>query len=128
MDFNLTENLDLAVENGIIDYVDDSNNEITLLTALHTDAVVDNERGYWLTDVLGSSLWIYDQSRIDENISSDISNTFRNILNEFVELELYSSFELETETGENHVDIKMILYKDNNAPVAERTIRISGNA
>ncbi len=128
MDINLTEDLDFVVENDIIDYVDDDNNEMTLLTALYTDGVVDDERGYWLPEILTSDLWVYDQSRIDENIENDIEDSFQDVLNEFVELELYSSYETEISSESNYVDVKIIAYKDNTAPVLEKTIRITGNA
>lgn len=87
MDFGLTEDLDLQVEDGVFGMQEDG--ETTLITAFFTDARVNEQRGYWI-DIKGSEIWTYDQSRLTDEVARNLRETAKDIADKLVDEGLYS--------------------------------------
>lgn len=91
MDFLLTDDLDLKVENNIIGT--QLNGETTLLQAFFSDARVQEKRGYWLGLPL-SEMWQFDQKRLTQETVNDLNETAREVAKELVEVvKLYDRIE-----------------------------------
>ena len=76
MDFALTDNLDLLVEDSEIGTQIDG--ETTLVQAFFTDARVKEQRGYWL-DIQMSDVWQYDQKRLTQETANNLNETAKEI-------------------------------------------------
>ncbi len=124
MDFRLTDNLDLMLVDNIVDYNDDFNNETTVLQALFTDERENESRGYWLSSVLKSKLWIYDQAVINKNNKSSIELEANNILQDLVD-EYFDSIDTNAFIEGNNIILNIKAYKNSVDPVLERNFKIT---
>lgn len=111
MDFSLTDNLDLKVEDGMIGTQIDG--ETTMLQAFFTDARVQNQRGYWL-DVQMCELWQYDQKRLVNETVNNINETAKEIADSLVLGGLYKRIETSASIIDNVLTLNIKAYDDKN--------------
>ncbi len=126
MDFNLDSNLDLLVKDGVIDYLDDNNNETTMLCALFTNGRANESEGYWLDDIISSDLWIYDQSVLDENKINSLELGVQATLNELVEQGFFTKIDATADIAGNEVLLKIKAYKNDKSPVIDKIFKVAG--
>lgn len=112
MDFKLTDNLDLALENN--EYTVQEDGETTLIQAFFTDARVQKLRGYWL-DIPTSDIWQYDQKRLTQETANDLNETAREIAEELVEnVGLYDRIETSAFIDDMILTLHIKAYNDKN--------------
>lgn len=89
MDFKLSNDLDLVFdENGA--YSLQENGETSLITAFFTDARVNEQRGYWVDEVVASELWRYDQSRVTNETILEIKEIAKSVSDKIIKESLFS--------------------------------------
>lgn len=107
MDFGLTDNIDLKLENG--EYVVQENGEATTINAFFTDSRVNKKRGYWL-DIMSSEIWTYEQSRLTNDVARELTETAREIAKELVEEGLYTRVETEAYVSDSVMTLDIKCY------------------
>lgn len=111
MDFLLTDNLDLKVEDGIIGTQVDG--ETTMLQAFFTDARVKKQRGYWI-DIQMSEIWQYDQKRLTNETVNNINETAKEIADALVLDGLYKRIETSASIIDNVLTLNIKAYDNKN--------------
>ena len=107
MDFGLTDDLDLQVEDGIIGEQEDG--ETTLLTAFFTDARVSEQRGYWI-DIKSSEIWTYDQSRLTDEVARNLRETAKQIADELVDESVYTKIDTDAYISDGLLTLSVQCY------------------
>lgn len=115
MDFGLTSNLDILVEDSTIQQQE--NGETTLIQAFFSDARVSEQRGYWLELPL-SDVWQYDQKRLTQETANDLNETAKEIAKELVEnVKLYERIDTSTSIDGGVLTLQIQAYDKKNLVV-----------
>jgi phage gp46-like protein len=114
MDFALTDNLDLMVEDNEIGIQVDG--ETTLIQAFFTDARVKEQRGYWL-DIQMSDVWQYDQKRLTQETANNLNETAKEIADALVLEKLYTRIETSTSINDGVLTLNIKAYDNKNLVV-----------
>ncbi len=114
MDFLLTDNLDLKIEDGIIGTQIDG--ETTMLQAFFTDARVKQQRGYWL-EIQMSELWQFDQKRLTNETVNNINETAKEVADSLVLQGLYKRIETSALIIDNILTLNIKAYDSKNLVV-----------
>lgn len=110
MDFKLTDDLDLLVEDNI--YQEQEDGETTLIQAFFTDERVNGRRGYWL-DIQQSDIWQYDQARLTQETANNLNETAREIANDLVDnVGLYDRIETKTFIDDGILTLQIKAYNN----------------
>jgi phage gp46-like protein len=109
MDFGLEDNLDMQVVDD--EYVSQQNGEATLINAFFTDARVNEKRGYWL-DIMASDIWTYEQSRLTNQIATELTDTAKEIADDLVKDGLYRRIDVEAYITDMIMTLDVKCYDD----------------
>lgn len=121
-DFGFTDDLDLKVVDG--EYVGQSNNETTMITAFFTDERVNERRGYWL-EVRKSELWQYEQGRLMEETASDIREAAKDVADKLVnEDKLYERIDTDAYIANGVMTLDIKCYDSSGKAVVARKFAI----
>lgn len=120
MDFLLSDNLDLKVEDGIIG--EQADGETTLLTAFFTDKRVNEQRGYWI-DIKSSEIWTYDQSRLTDEMARNLRETAKQIADDLVDESLYTKIDTDAYISDGLMTLHIMCY-DKKQIVVDRKFAI----
>ena len=111
MDFKLTDNLDIFVDDNEVQKQAD--NETTMLQAFFSDAMVNGERGYWL-DVPLSEMWQFEQKRLTTNTVNDLNETAKEVAKKLVSLGVYDRIETNAFVLDNVLTLNIKAYDKKN--------------
>lgn len=110
MDLKYTYELDLEIVDGEFQLQD--NGEATTINAFFSDARYANQRGYWI-QILSTTLWRYDQSRVTDDTISDIQEIANNISRELVAQGVYDKLNAEVKLEGMYVILYIQGHNDN---------------
>ena len=120
MDFALSDNLDLVIEDG--EYSLEQDGETTMIAAFFSDARIDSKRGYWLP-ILSSEIWKHDQARISADAASELEETARQIAAEIVSDGVYRKIEVSASIDGIKMALDVKCYSDK-GEIVERKFSI----
>lgn len=121
MDFRLTKGLDLEIEDGI--FVEENDSSTAILCGFFTDDRVNNRRGYW-GDLKKSTLWIFDQARVNTETVDRMQEETKEIAKSLVDDGLFDRIDAEATIKGKDFGLKVKCFDKAGKVVLDRMFQV----
>lgn len=127
IDFALTEDNDMKTDD--VQYLDENDKVTALINAFHTDGRDESRRGYWLEDIPQSTLWTFDQARLNSNTAGEMEETAREVAEELVDDGLFERIDISVAANirDGCMDMTVRCYNEENILILNRVIKVQGS-